>query len=59
MAPPFNKVIDATSAAGIAYSAVGTWLGFAQTIVAIFAGLAGGTWACIQVYSWYKNRGKG
>lgn len=51
-----KALIHAFSAVGITYSAAGTFLGFAQTVVAIFSGLAGGTWACIQIYKWLKRR---
>lgn len=47
---------DTLAAAGVGYSAVGTWLDFAQPFVAVFAGLAGGVWACIQIYAWFKKR---
>ena len=42
-----------------ATSVIGTWFQLVQPIVAVFAGLAGGTWACMQAYDWTQKKLRG
>lgn len=39
-------------------SALNPWLDLIQPAVAVFAGLAGGIYACLQIYTWIKNKNK-
>lgn len=53
-----KPTLNAAAYAGVGTSVFGSFFEWVQPGVAVFAGVAGGAWACLQIYDWWRGRRK-